>query len=211
METSTPLIPPTPGARSFEAIAQLIERARRTTGKLDELCVEGGAAIDASWLEALASWEGARSLRTLRLRRAPLDAQGCRVIARGFPSLRALEIAGAGLDDEAVVALWEAHTFEEIEEIRLPDNALGDGAARAIAYASRVRALRALDLRGNEGITDAGARALDRRLDVGLRALGALDLRGCSVSAPWRIRLRERVAEREAVGGACEVARAAAL
>ena len=130
-------------------------------------------------------------LRTLRLG-APsllcnLDAPSARALAaalRRMPALRALELRGVRLPDEAAQELFRASSVEgapQLRELGIVDAHLTPAAARMLALVGW--SLEALDLRYNRDLGDAGAAALLAAPSFALRrlSLGSCDLNTASL------------------------------
>ena len=100
-----------------------------------------------------------------------------------FDALEVLSVAGNQLGDRACVRLTDNATLRRLKALCLNQNRIGDRGVRALALWRAAASLERLHLYGNVAITDEGAEALERRLELGFSNLYELDLYDCAVSA----------------------------
>jgi Ran GTPase-activating protein (RanGAP) involved in mRNA processing and transport len=127
-------------------------------GRLETLDLSFNPLTPAGWKALAPLVHG--SLRRLGLART---RQGTSAVLSGLelpPHLVTLDLNANALDPAGLAALLPALTsLEQLADLRLDDNALGDEGARLLAASPVARRLRRLDL-GRNGITEEGLGAL---------------------------------------------------
>ncbi len=137
-------------------------------------------------------------LEALHLGRNRIGADGARALAHSvtLTRLRALNLSNNPIMDAGAQAIAQSLTLRGLEALYLGECAIGDGGVMALALAP-MRRLHALDLYGNGALTDAGAEALWRRLDVGFPLMHTLELEGSATSRALRAQLERALDARQ--------------
>lgn len=163
---------------------------------LTVLRLEGDGLGDEA-AQTIAQSPCVQQLRELYLGRNDLSAEGARALARSprLGQLRVLSLAHNPLGDAGVLALAEGPELEALRELYLDQTQAGAPAARALAVC-HMRQLERLTLWGNPELGDAGARALDKRLEVQFPAMVYLEIGECGVTRALASELEARCRRR---------------
>jgi hypothetical protein len=169
----------------LHALAQASSLPKLTALRLDRAVIRWDLA------EALA---GARPLLA-RLRRFEVSHGAQRDAVRALAALPELRVSHLGLTGDytradGVTELALCRHLEHVTFLGLARNALHDRDVRALARSPHLGALEELDLSGNLGVTDAGAKAL--RSSARLPRLKAVALRETGTSAEEKAQWRRR-------------------